>query len=111
MNVWTARFNRALTLAAVVCAACIVSAPAHAGESEDLNFAKKLRRDGMYVAAAEEFLRFTEKYPQSPFRAEALFSAAESYLQAAKANDALGHFSCKMSSSTSAAWVSGFTFS
>jgi TolA-binding protein len=65
-------------------------APLLAGENEDLNFAKKLRRDGMYVAAAEEFLRFTEKYPQSVFRPEALFTAAESYLQAAKANDALG---------------------
>jgi len=67
-----------------------VAAAAAAGENEDLNFAKKLRRDGMYVAAAEEFLRFTEKYPQSVFRPEALFSAGESYLQAAKANDALG---------------------
>jgi len=67
---------------------CALS-PAFAGENEDLNFAKKLRRDGMYVAAAEEFLRFTEKYPQSVFRPEALFSAAESYLQAVKANEAL----------------------
>ena len=67
-------------------------APALAGENEDLNFAKKLRRDGMYVAAAEEFLRFTEKYPQSVFRPEALFNAAESYLQAAKANDALSTY-------------------
>jgi TolA-binding protein len=64
--------------------------PLRAGENEDLNFAKKLRRDGMYVAAAEEFLRFTDKYPQSVFCPEALFTAAESYLQAAKANDALG---------------------
>lgn len=89
MNIWTARLYRGLILAAFMAAAFFASAPAFAGESEDLNFAKKLRRDGMYVAAAEEFLRFTEKYPQSVFRAEALFSAAESYLQAAKANDAL----------------------
>lgn len=60
-----------------------------AGESEDMNFAKKLRRDGMHVAAAEEFLRFSEKYPQSAFRAEALFSAGESYLEAGKASEAL----------------------
>ena len=41
---------------------------------------------------AEEFLRFTEKYPQSVFRSEALFTAGESYLQAAKANDALATY-------------------
>jgi TolA-binding protein len=82
-----------IAAAAAFCAVLLVAvSSAFAGENEDLNFAKKLRRDGMYVAAAEEFLRFTEKYPQSVFRPEALFSAAESYLQAAKANDALATY-------------------
>jgi TolA-binding protein len=92
LNVWKTRLRRASTFAAALCVAWFVSASAFAGETEDLNFAKKLRRDGMYVAAAEEFLRFGDKYPQSPLRAEALFSAGESYLQAAKANEALGAY-------------------
>lgn len=79
-------------LAAFLVGAAAAAVPAHAGENEDLNFAKKLRRDGMFVAAAEEFLRFTEKYPQSVLRPEALFTAAEAYLQAGKANDALGTY-------------------
>jgi TolA-binding protein len=81
-----------MATAALIAILSIALTPVFAGENEDLNFAKKLRRDGMYVAAAEEFLRFTEKYPQSVFRPEALFSAAESYLQAAKANDALNTY-------------------
>ncbi len=87
----TKRLYRVLAVAAVSVVLC-AAASAFAGENEDLNFAKKLRRDGMHVAAAEEFLRFTEKYPQSVFRPEALFSAGESYLQAAKANDALATY-------------------
>jgi TolA-binding protein len=85
----TKRLYRVMTAAALLAAVLAAAAPSFAGENEDLNFAKKLRRDGMYVAAAEEFLRFTEKYPQSVFRPEALFTAGESYLQAVKANDAL----------------------
>ena len=85
----TRRLYQALAIAVFFSVSWAALAPVLAGENEDLNFAKKLRHDGMYVAAAEEFLRFTDKYPQSVFRPEALFSAAESYLQAAKANDAL----------------------
>ena len=85
----TRRLYPVLAMTAFFAAFLAASTAAFAGENEDLNFAKKLRRDGMYVAAAEEFLRFTEKYPQSVFRPEALFSGAESYLQAARANDAL----------------------
>jgi TolA-binding protein len=88
----TRRLYRALAIATLVSVVSAALVPALAGENEDLNFAKKLRRDGMYLAAAEEFLRFTEKYPQSVFRPEALFNAAESFLQAAKANDALGTY-------------------
>lgn len=79
-------------LAACLVLAAAAAAPVLAGENEDLNFAKKLRRDGMFVAAAEEFLRFTEKYPQSVLRPEALFTAAEAYLQAGKGNDALATY-------------------
>jgi TolA-binding protein len=88
----TKRLYRIVAAATVSAALLIAASSAFAGENEDLNFAKKLRRDGMHVAAAEEFLRFTEKYPQSVFRPEALFSAAESYLQAVKANDALATY-------------------
>lgn len=88
----TTRVNQALMGFVLLAAVSCLVAPVLAGENEDLNFAKKLRRDGMYVAAAEEFLRFTEKYPQSVFRPEALFSAAEAYLQAVKANDALSTY-------------------
>lgn len=88
----TRRSHRASAIMVFLSVLLTALTPVLAGENEDLNFAKKLRRDGMYVAAAEEFLRFTEKYPQSVFRPEALFSAAESYLQAAKANDALNTY-------------------
>ncbi len=88
----TKRLYRISAAAAVAAVILLAAASAFAGENEDLNFAKKLKRDGMHVAAAEEFLRFTEKYPQSVFRPEALFSAAESYLQAVKANDALNTY-------------------
>jgi TolA-binding protein len=88
----TKRLYQVLAAAAFFAVLFIAASSAFAGENEDLNFAKKLRRDGMFVAAAEEFLRFTEKYPQSVFRPEALFSAAESYLQAVKANDALATY-------------------
>jgi TolA-binding protein len=88
----TRRFHQAAAVAVLAAALSAVALPLRAGENEDLSFAKKLRRDGMYVAAAEEFLRFTDKYPQSAFRPEALFSAAESYLQAVKANEALATY-------------------
>jgi TolA-binding protein len=63
-----------------------------AGEIEELNFAKKLMRDGMYVAAAEEFLRFAGRYPDSPARAEAVLAAGESFMKAGKATEALRAF-------------------
>ena len=63
-----------------------------AGESEDFRFAKRLQNDKMFVAAAEEFLRFSEKYPASTLRASALFSAGECWMQAGRANDALSAF-------------------
>ena len=63
-----------------------------AGESEDFRFAKRLKRDKMFVAAAEEFLRFSEKYPASMLRAASLFSAGECWMQAGRANDALSAF-------------------
>ncbi len=86
------RLLRGCLVAAALGGLALPAVGAFAGENEDLNFAKKLRRDGMHVAAAEEFLRFTEKYPQSALRPEALFSAGESYLQAGKAADALGAY-------------------
>lgn len=46
----------------------------------------------MYIAAAEEFMRFAEKYPHSILRPDALFSAGESFMQAGKAVEALEVF-------------------
>jgi TolA-binding protein len=78
------------------CCACLLiifmTTSLAAGEAEELNFAKKLMRDGMYMAAAEEFLRFAERYPASPDRAEALLGAGEAFMKAGKASEALRVF-------------------
>lgn len=66
--------------------------PAVAGETEDFRFAKKLQDDGMFVAAAEEFLRFAERYPNSTLRDEALMGAGETYMRAGRAVLALDVF-------------------
>lgn len=65
---------------------------ARAGENEDFRFAEKLRSDGMFIAAAEEYIRFCEKYPESSLRPGALFSAGESWMQAGKPGRALEAF-------------------
>lgn len=79
-------------LPAVLAIACMTHISLAAGETEDMRFAKRLRNDGMYTAAAEEFMRFAEKYPRSLQRPEALLSAGESYMQAGKAVEALNVF-------------------
>ena len=53
-----------------------------AGENEDFRFAEKLKRDGMYMAAGEEYLRFAERYPRSVHRPRALMGAGEAFMQA-----------------------------
>ncbi|MDZ7860960.1 MAG: tetratricopeptide repeat protein [Candidatus Krumholzibacteriota bacterium] len=63
-----------------------------AGQNEDFRFAEKLRSDGMFIAAAEEYIRFCEKYPESSLRPGALFSAGESWMQAGKPREALETF-------------------
>jgi len=70
----------------------LAAGPCRAGESEDFRFAKRLQNDRMFVAAAEEFIRFSEKYPASSLRAKAIFSAGECWMQAGRANDALSAF-------------------
>ncbi|MCK4349626.1 MAG: outer membrane protein assembly factor BamD, partial [Candidatus Krumholzibacteria bacterium] len=69
-----------------------------AGEIEELNFARKLLRDGMYIAAAEEFLRFSENHPNSNHRQEALINAGEAYMRAGRAGDALKAFDAYIAS-------------
>ncbi len=66
--------------------------PVQAGENEDFRFSMRLKSDGMFVAAAEEFLRFADKYPRSVFRADAIFNAGEAYMQAGEALRALDAF-------------------
>ena len=87
------RSARAILLVALPCIILsTVTRGLYAGEIEELNFAKKLARDGLHIAAAEEFLRFAERYPASPRRAEALSRAGEAYMKAGKANEALAAF-------------------
>ncbi len=66
--------------------------PAVAGENNDFRFARRLQRDGMYIAAAEEYTRFSEKYPASTLRLTALFNAGESWIKANRALNALEIF-------------------
>ncbi|MCK4548707.1 MAG: tetratricopeptide repeat protein [Candidatus Krumholzibacteria bacterium] len=87
------RARRGVSIAAFAAfAVVLIAGVTMAGESEDFRFAKRLQRDKMFVAAAEEFLRFSEKYPASTLRASALFSAGECWMQAGRANDALSAF-------------------
>jgi len=65
---------------------------AWAGENEDFRFAEKLRRDKMFVAAAEEYIRFCDRYPESNLCPRALFLAGESWMQAGRAGNALESF-------------------
>ncbi len=92
MNIHS-RTRRGVSIAALAAFAAVLAAGiSMAGENEDLRFAKRLQGDRMFVAAAEEFLRFSEKYPASTLRASALFSAGECWMQAGRANDALASF-------------------
>ena len=65
---------------------------AYAGENEDFRFAEKLNGDKMFIAAAEEYTRFCEKYPSSTLHPKALFSAGECWMQAGKPDKALESF-------------------
>ncbi|HSG27410.1 MAG TPA: hypothetical protein VLA34_02940, partial [Candidatus Krumholzibacterium sp.] len=76
-----------LTILSIFMATVAVPAVIAAGENEDFRFAQRLQRDGMYIAAAEEFLRVAEKYPSSALRPRCLFSAGESWMRAGKANE------------------------
>ncbi len=69
-----------------------------AGETDDFRFASRLQRDGMYIAAAEEYIRFSEKYPGSVLRPDALFNAGESWMKAGKASEALDVFETMLTS-------------
>ena len=93
------RFSRSIPLLFLTCtilAAATIGLSA--GEIEEFNFAKKLMRDGLHIAAAEEFQRFAETYPGSPRRAEALLHAGEAYMKVGKATEALGVFDSYMDS-------------
>ncbi len=82
-----------LLLAAVLVAAVAARPiPAAAGENEDFRFAQRLQRDGMFIAAAEEYMRFSEKYPASALRALSLFNAGESWMKSRRTNEALDVF-------------------
>lgn len=80
------------SIAAAAAAILLLPATLHAGESEDFSFARRLQRDGMFVAAAEEYLRFAERYPASVQRPAALHGAGESWMQAGRAAEALEAF-------------------
>jgi tetratricopeptide (TPR) repeat protein len=85
--------RRISVLAAAAAAALILTSGfPRAGESEDFRFAQRLRRDKMFVSAAEEFLRFAGQYPSSALRPAALFEAGESWMEAGRAKEALDTF-------------------
>ncbi len=85
-----------LTGVGIFCLINALAGSSQAGESDDFFFAEKLRKDGMYVAAAEEFIRFSEKYPHSSRRPSALVNAGECYMKAGRAGSALDVFSAFM---------------
>ncbi len=70
----------------------IFASSANAGESDDFRFARRLQNDGIYIAAAEEYLRFSEKYPDSGLRPSSLFNAGECWMKAGKAAEAMDAF-------------------
>lgn len=74
------------------------SAGCMAAENDDLRFAQRLQRDGMFIAAAEEYLRFSEKYPDSALCPLALFNAGESWMRANRADNALDALSMMLAS-------------
>ena len=87
-----------VSICIVILIALFLTAGLRAGEIEELNFARKLLRDGMYIAAAEEFLRFSENHPNSNHRQEALINAGEAYMRAGRAGDALKAFDAYIAS-------------
>jgi len=70
----------------------LVPAGVEAGENEDFRFAEKLYADQMYVAAAEEFTRFCDKYPASELRSRAMLKAGEAWMKAGRGKEALELF-------------------
>jgi TolA-binding protein len=87
-----------VSILVLVCLPLFSALGLRAGEIDELNFARKLLRDGMYIAAAEEFLRFSENHPDSKHRQEALISAGEAYMRAGRASDALRAFDAYVAS-------------
>ena len=85
-------------IVAVIFSSISYNNKAYAGENEDFRFAEKLRRDRMYIAAAEEYIRFCDKYPVSTLHPKALFSAGESWMQAGKPQKALESFETYLNS-------------
>ncbi len=81
-----------LSSAVFVTAVLARSGGVAAAENDDFRFAQRLQRDGMFIAAAEEYQRFSEKYPESPLRPVSLFNAGESWMRAARAAEALAVF-------------------
>ncbi len=92
MNKSVAKLLFLFSIITCICLVVSLPRPAAAGETEDFQFATKLKNDGMFVSAAEEFLRFAERYPHSTFRDEALIGAGEAYMQAGRAVLALEVF-------------------
>lgn len=92
MNRRIVRSSLFLSIAAAAILAALTAGGASAGESEDFRFAQRLRRDKMFASAAEEFLRFAERYPSSALRPAAIFEAGESWMQAGRAGEALDAF-------------------
>jgi len=62
-------------------------------EREDYEYAKRLYNDRLYDLAGTQFLHFVDSYPGSPFSAECLFLAGESFRLAGSPRRARAAFS------------------
>jgi TolA-binding protein len=62
-------------------------------EKEDYEYARRLYNDRLFEIAGGQFLSFVDRYPNSPFAAECLFLAGESWRQAGKLQRAASVYS------------------
>ena len=63
----------------LLCLILITGAARAQTGSSDLDFARKLYDDGLYLLAADQYQEFAREYPDSPLAAQASLMAAESF--------------------------------
>lgn len=98
MNRYLKSILRSIMPAAFALGALSLPSTLEAGENDDFRFAGRLYRDGMFIAAAEEYIRFSEKYPSSQLRPAALFHGGESWMKAGRPPEAMEAFAALLAS-------------